>query len=219
MSPDREPPARRLTAHVGTGSRRDPVQPRAVATVAAITEAASRLLVERGYDRVSTNLIARRAGVSIGSLYQYFSGKEAIYAAIIDLHLAEMRIAGTHALQVLADPAVDFATALRRILDTLIDVHAGDDDLMRAIERELIKVFPQWRGAKEDDEELVAALADIIAARRDCRTADPQVAARLTFTLCQGVVKWLLHTAPPDTDPEPYLAQTVRVCCHAAAAR
>ncbi len=219
MSYRREAAPSRADAHISVGARRRPVQDRARATVAASTEAAARLLVERGYDHVSTNLIARRAGVSVGSLYQYFTGKEAIYAAIIDAHVAEMRAIGDRALQIMADPHVAFATALRRILDAMVAVHTRDDDLLRAIERELIQVFPQWRGSKDGDADLVSALAAILSQRPDCKAADPLVASRLVTTVCHGVVKWLLHDAPSGTDREPYLAQTVAVCCHAAGAQ
>lgn len=62
--------------------RKTPVQARAKATVDAVLEAAAQLLIGQGYDRTSTNQIAERAGVSIGSLYEYFPGKEAIFAEI-----------------------------------------------------------------------------------------------------------------------------------------
>jgi AcrR family transcriptional regulator len=205
-------------AHVGAGNRRRPVQQRAQATVAAIQEAAAQLLVDLGYDRVSTNLIARRAGVSVGSLYQYFASKEAIYAAIVEAHIAEMWDIGERALAAMSDPATDFATALRRTLDTMVAAHTRDDDLMRSIERELIQVFPAWEGSREDDEAIVTQIAHILAHRPDCRPRDPLVAARIVFTVCQGVVKWLVHEAPRETDPEPYLEQTVNLCLHAVGA-
>lgn len=49
-----------------------------------ILDAAAQVLVEEGFDRATTNGIARRAGVSIGSLYQYFPNKEAVVAALFD---------------------------------------------------------------------------------------------------------------------------------------
>ena len=58
--------------------RKLPKQRRAALTVDAILEAAARILVETGYATASTNRIAERAGVGIGSLYEYFPGKEAI---------------------------------------------------------------------------------------------------------------------------------------------
>ena len=62
--------------------RKLPKQRRASTTVDAILEAAARILVETGYATVSTNRIAERAGVGIGSLYEYFPGKEAIFAEL-----------------------------------------------------------------------------------------------------------------------------------------
>ena len=62
--------------------RRTPRQARARATVDAVLEAAAQVLVEVGYSKANTNHIAAVAGVSIGSLYEYFPGKEAIYAEL-----------------------------------------------------------------------------------------------------------------------------------------
>lgn len=64
-------------------SRRSPRQERSKSTVSAIVEAAARVLSEAGLESVTTTRIARVAGVSIGSLYQYFPGKEAIASAMI----------------------------------------------------------------------------------------------------------------------------------------
>lgn len=62
--------------------RKYPTQQRSKATVEAVLEAGARLLVTTGYDKASTNKIAETAGVSIGTLYEYFPGKEAIFAEI-----------------------------------------------------------------------------------------------------------------------------------------
>jgi AcrR family transcriptional regulator len=62
--------------------RKRPTQARAIATVDAVLEAAARILVDTGYSSASTNAIAEQAGVSIGSLYEYFPSKEAIFAEL-----------------------------------------------------------------------------------------------------------------------------------------
>lgn len=62
--------------------RKQPKQVRSKATVAALLEAAAQVLIEKGYADANTKLIAKRAGVSIGSLYEYFPGKEAVYAEL-----------------------------------------------------------------------------------------------------------------------------------------
>jgi len=81
-----------------TNPRRRPRQARAQATVEAIVKATSRVLVDEGYDRASTNRIALAAGVSIGSLYQYFPSKEALVAALVEHHLERMRDALSQSL-------------------------------------------------------------------------------------------------------------------------
>ncbi|HEX5378059.1 MAG TPA: helix-turn-helix domain-containing protein [Phenylobacterium sp.] len=63
--------------------RKRPRQARAAATVAAVIEAAAHILEAEGLNGFNTNAVAARAGVSIGSLYQYFPGKDAILAALI----------------------------------------------------------------------------------------------------------------------------------------
>ncbi|MEL7539302.1 MAG: TetR/AcrR family transcriptional regulator, partial [Pseudomonadota bacterium] len=62
--------------------RKNPMQARSKATIDAILSAATRVLLSIGYDKASTNKIAELAGVGIGSLYEYFPGKEAIFAEV-----------------------------------------------------------------------------------------------------------------------------------------
>ena len=64
-------------------ARKAPRQARSAATVAVILEAAARILDEAGLEAFNTNAVAARAGVSVGSLYQYFPGKMAVLAALI----------------------------------------------------------------------------------------------------------------------------------------
>ncbi|MFL9872395.1 TetR/AcrR family transcriptional regulator [Paraburkholderia megapolitana] len=64
--------------------RKAPLQRRAAATVDAIVEAAARILETQGPSGYTTNAVAERAGVSIGSLYQYFPNRDALTAALIE---------------------------------------------------------------------------------------------------------------------------------------
>ncbi|MEO6921469.1 MAG: TetR/AcrR family transcriptional regulator [Collimonas sp.] len=68
--------------HQSLKPRKIPSQSRAEQTVAAILEAAACILETKGLDGLNTNLVAQRAGVSIGSLYQYFPGKDALIVAL-----------------------------------------------------------------------------------------------------------------------------------------
>lgn len=66
-----------------SGIKKMPKQSRGKATVEAILQAATYILIERGWDALTTNSVAERAGVNIASLYQYFPNKEAL---IVELH-------------------------------------------------------------------------------------------------------------------------------------
>src|SRR5262245_2560603 len=69
--------------------RKVPRQERSVALVDAILAAALRLLQKSGFSRSTTNHIAELAGVSVGSLYQYFPSKDAIFAKLINRVLSD----------------------------------------------------------------------------------------------------------------------------------
>ena len=83
-------------------ARKEAIQGRSKATVEAILRAAAHILVRTGYEATTTNRVAVEAGVSIGSLYQYFPNKEAIVSALIDRHLSDqmqwLRQAALHAM-------------------------------------------------------------------------------------------------------------------------
>lgn len=70
--------------------RKQPVQDRAKVTSDSILEAAEIIIVKDGYEKATTNYIAERAGVSIGSLYQYFPNKDAIISALIEQEVSKV---------------------------------------------------------------------------------------------------------------------------------
>jgi AcrR family transcriptional regulator len=74
------------------------MQARSRATVAAIVEAATRILGDQGWAGFTTNKVAEAAGVSIGSYYQYFPDKHSLIDAILDRHFDDCRLVLTQAL-------------------------------------------------------------------------------------------------------------------------
>ena len=84
------PAKRKKAPKTGTKSRRKPKQERAVALVDAVVEATAQILREGGPEAATTNRIAERAGVSIGSLYQYFPNKTALYTAVSERHVTKL---------------------------------------------------------------------------------------------------------------------------------
>jgi AcrR family transcriptional regulator len=118
--------------------RKLPSQARAKDTAEAIMRATAHILKKRGYQATTTNHVAEAAGVSIGSLYQYFPNKEAIVAALLERHLEEtmgwLRSATVSALE---QPLEE---AARTLIQGLIAAHRVDPDLHRVFAEELPRV-------------------------------------------------------------------------------
>jgi len=127
-----------MPARVVTGPRKRPGQERSRQTVEAILAAAARVLVRLGYDRASTNRIAEAAGVSIGSLYQYFPSKEALVAALVERHVDEISSAMAEAFDRLRTAPIRVAAAA--LVQIMIDVHAVDPPLHRVLHEQVPRV-------------------------------------------------------------------------------
>jgi len=118
-----------------TNPRKQASQERSRATVDALIEATARLLVREGFDKASTNRIAQEAGVSIGSLYQYYPSKEALVAAVIDRHNKQIMQVVRGALAKLA--ALPIEQAVRKIVAVAIDAHRIDPRLHRILAEQI----------------------------------------------------------------------------------
>ena len=70
--------------------RRRAKQKRSLETVEVVLEAAAQVLLREGYARATTNRIAERAGVSVGTIYQYFGGKDEVFDALIQRYFADV---------------------------------------------------------------------------------------------------------------------------------
>lgn len=72
--------------------RKSPVQARSAATVSALHTATIQVLTREGLSRCTTTRVARRAGMSVGSLYQYYPNRDALLVAVLEQHLNEVAV-------------------------------------------------------------------------------------------------------------------------------
>src|SRR4051812_2362706 len=114
---------------IPTIPRKSASQKRSKATVETLLDATARVLARHGYDRASTNRIAETAGVSVGSLYQYFPNKEALVAALVARHNRELLELVREAVKKVA--SLDLATAMRELVRAAVDAHLVDPALHR----------------------------------------------------------------------------------------
>jgi AcrR family transcriptional regulator len=118
-----------------TKPRKHASQERSRATVDALVEATARILVREGFDKASTNRIAEVAGVSVGSLYQYFPNKEALVVAVIDRHNQDVMRVVRGALAEIASLPVE--KGVRRLVAAAVEAHRIDPRLHRVLAEQI----------------------------------------------------------------------------------
>jgi len=118
-----------------TMRRRQPTQERARETVSAILDAVIRMLRRGGSRAVTTNRIAEAAGVSIGSVYQYFPGKHAIFAALHERHIQQVDRALQQKIRESAGEPIEHLVA--HLMDGMIELHAADPELAALLDSEV----------------------------------------------------------------------------------
>jgi len=159
--------------------------------VERIVTAGRRVLLDHGYDAFSTNRVATAAGISPGSLYQYFPDKAAILDVVIDRYWDEVaeRVAAS-----LADRIADFGPGMvRDTADALLTALEADRELLRVVAEELpIHRSKERRAALERRvRELAAAY---LAVRADStRRPDPAIAAWVVVLAVENLaMRWVL---------------------------
>jgi AcrR family transcriptional regulator len=116
-------------------SRRRPQQARAHQTVAVVLQAVVKILKREGVSAVTTNRIAEVAGVSVGSVYQYFPNKQAIYLALHDQHVQQ--ITSSIERVVVEHASAPLEAFVRALIENLIDAHAGDPELYELLQNDV----------------------------------------------------------------------------------
>jgi AcrR family transcriptional regulator len=164
-------------------------QKRSRLTVDALLGATARILIKEGYARASTNKIAAAAGVSIGSLYQYFPSKEALVAAVIERHTQELSQVVLNALLKASARPIEIGT--RELVAAAIDAHRVDPKLHRVLAEEVPRI-----GRLESIDAVERSASALIrgyleAHRSEIDLADLDLAAFILST----TVEALTHTA------------------------
>jgi AcrR family transcriptional regulator len=172
-----------------TNPRKLASQERSRSTVDALLEATARVLLNVGYDRASTNRIAEVAGVSIGSLYQYFPSKEALVAAVIDRHTQQVSQVTRNAVVKMAASPIEVAA--REFVSLGIEGHRVNPKLHAVLSEQIPRVG-RLENIEGNLREGYALVRGYLEAHRDeIGVADLDLAAFVLVT----VVEALTHAA------------------------
>jgi AcrR family transcriptional regulator len=173
-----------------TTPRKLPKQSRSRFTVEAILQATTHILVEEGYDKANTNRIAERAGISIGSLYQYFPNKEALMTALMEQHAQEMAELVETKLDRLFDSPLEIA--IPEIITAVVAAHAINPRLHQVLSDEIPRSerSPQMQQANERITELLRAYLERWRDRIQPQNIDLTVfiLSRTVDSLCHAAV-------------------------------
>jgi len=172
-----------------TKPRKYASQERSRATVDALIEATTRILVREGFDKTTTNRIAETAGVSVGSLYQYFPSKEALVVAVMERHNRDLMQVVRDALAQVAGLPVE--QAVPKLVAAAIKAHRIDPKLHRVLAEQTPRTG-RLANIEAFNRENYALFRGYLEAHCDeVRTVDLGLAA----FVCVTSIEALTHTA------------------------
>lgn len=169
--------------------RKHPVQARAKATVRALIEATAQVLVAQGYERSTTDAVAERAGVSIGTLYQYFPNKESLIAALIRDHVEEILATVRAALTRDAESSPE--ETLRALVHAGIEAHRINPALHKVLSEQVPReAYP------DEAVDVAGELQSMVGCFLREKAPDlPQQRIRMVAFVVESTIEALTHCA------------------------
>lgn len=175
--------------------RKSPVQARSAASVDAILEATIQVLLDVGKERLTTTKVAYRAGVSVGTLYQYFPNKSALLQAVLRRHLEQVTLAIERVCrEQRAAPLAQMATSL---INAFLEAKMKDVKTSVA----LYSVSSDVDGAKIAQQiglRSNKAIAAMLTSAREPLTRDSQLVASMLQSAMVGVSRRVLESDAPE---------------------
>lgn len=175
--------------------RKSPVQARSVASVEAILEATIQVLLDEGKEWLTTTKVALRAGVSVGTLYQYFPNKSALLQAALKRHLEEITVAveqvcreqkGNTLPQMATALITAFLAAKSRDAKTSVALYSVSSDVDGA------KIVQQMAVRSNK------ALVGMLETAREPLTRDPHLVTSMLQAVMAGVSRRWLESGAPE---------------------
>jgi AcrR family transcriptional regulator len=165
--------------------RKAPKQARSRATVEFIIQAAARVLGRQGWARFTTNEVASAAGVSVGSLYQYFPNKHALIDAIIKRHFDEVLAV----LRAVEESGQEPSKSAEELVCGMIAAHGIDPALHRVLLDEMPSRGKLKTTHDEFETEYLRRYKAVIAANSAHRSSESdEIAAQVLSAAVKGVI-------------------------------
>jgi AcrR family transcriptional regulator len=180
--------------------RKRPVQRRSQETRQRILTAAARVFADHGYAAGTTNRIAEAAGLSIGSLYQYFPNKDAVLVELVKAHVNQ-------GLSIIQDHLADQGLAgtlegrLRTFVRAAIENHLDEPRLHRVLFEEAPRPPDLLAMLHAAEAWTVAGAKKLLEEDPEVTVADTATAARLVVAAIESLVhRFFASDLPGDVD-------------------
>lgn len=179
--------------------------------VETLLDATARVLTREGYDRASTNRIAVKAGVSVGSLYQYFPNKEALVAALVARHNREMLQLLRAALAEMGSR--DLATVMRELVRAMVDAHLVDPVLHRIFAEQVPRMGQLAKIEALQRETFLVVRGYLEKRRHEIPAADLDSATSICVTTVESLTHEFVINKPDalDGDRDRFIDEVTRL--------
>lgn len=170
--------------------RKTPVQARATVTVESISEATIQVLLAHGADRLTTTRVAERAGVSVGTLYQYYPNKRSLLFAVFEDHMDKVaRAVEIACVGVCHRPMPEM---IRQVVEAFVNVKMQRADISVA----LYKVAPDVGGpalVKQTGQRMRTAIEAMLLTAPDLKLSPDRFAIDMMLSAMSGAMRSALE--------------------------
>ncbi|NUE92033.1 TetR/AcrR family transcriptional regulator [Acinetobacter seifertii] len=175
--------------------RKSPVQARSTATIEVLHEATIQVLLKEGIVKCNTTRIAERAGVSVGSIYQYYPNRDSLLAAVLQRHLDSVA-------EKIEELCLKYEkTSIRTLISALVD-EIILAKLSNPEESKALYAISGERGgldlSKRMNDRMLAAVSNLLESASDIEFDDSQIVAEFVLGAIMGLIRRVLENQVTD---------------------
>lgn len=189
--------------------RKTPVQARSTVTVEAIYEATFQVLLAVGPDRLTTTRVAERAGVSIGTLYQYFPNKQSLLLSALEKHMERVVSAVEAACR--RSHSQPVSTMIESIVEAFVDAKMERADISMALYA-IANGVKERALVKKAGKRAQVALASMLATASDAQFEDIAFTSLVVYSAMGGAMRAVLEAGSPPKMVRLLRKQLVLLC-------
>jgi AcrR family transcriptional regulator len=189
--------------------RKKPIQARSTATVDAISEATIQVLLSHGAERLTTTRVAERAGVSVGTLYQYYPNKRSLLFAVLERHMNNVAARVEAACESACHQPL--AEMIKEMVEAFVDAKMARADISVA----LYRVAGDVGGTalvKRVSQRLRKAVGEMLQTAPDVKFPSDNFTVDIMLSAMAGAMRSLLEAGPSPATVRKSREQLVLLC-------